>query len=84
MASVHPGWMPISQAVRKYRISYWRLREMVQRDIFTRGRFHLGEVKPRIYLRVDELEAWKTGGIEAVEALRSAMPTHDLGGEGGV
>lgn len=89
MAAEFPGWVSAQDAVERYGIAYHLLRQLVGEGVFTRGRFSLAEKRPPIYLRVEELDAWKRGGIDAVRELRAApkeaAPVHapDLGGEGG-
>ncbi len=82
MAAVHPGWLTIREAEKRYRVSYWRLWAFVQKGILTRGNFHSVDRRSPIYLKVEELEAWKHGGTDAVLALRGIQPA-ELGGEGG-
>lgn len=88
MAAEFPGWVSAPEAVERYGIAYVLLRNLVANGVFTRGRFSLAEKRPPIYLRIDELDAWKRGGIDAVRELRAAPqkpePAHspDLGGEG--
>jgi hypothetical protein len=72
MAESHPGWLKIAAAARRYGIPYRRLWVMVGDDVFTRGRFSNAE-QPHIWLRVDELNAFKAGGVDAVRELRGLV-----------
>ena len=67
-----PGWLPISAACAQYGHDYEFLRRLVKEGIFTRGRFTSAKETAPIYLRVDELDAWKAGGVEEVERVRAA------------
>jgi len=90
-AEKFPGWLSISEAAKKYRADYNALRRMVKDGVFTRGQFSSAKGRPPIYLRVDELDAWKRGGVAAVASVKAAYERsqqqlvaaqHDLGGEG--
>lgn len=88
MAREFPGWLHIGVAAGRYRADYELLRRMVADGVFTRGRFTSAKEQAPIYLRVDELDAWQRGGVDAVRALREAPDPEsvlapDLGGEAG-
>jgi hypothetical protein len=77
-----PGWLSIREAAKRYRVNYHVLWSMVKNGVLTRGRFTAAEQQPRIYLKVEELDAWKEGGVDAVRELRGLLPTHELGEAG--
>jgi hypothetical protein len=52
-------------------MSYGRLCELVAEGVFTRGKFSLAKQRPPIYLRVEELNAWNRGGVDAVRRVRA-------------
>ncbi len=72
MAAEFPGWLSAPEAVERYGIAYVMLRRLVADGVFTRGRFSTAKKKPPIYVRVAELDAWKSGGIPAVSKARKA------------
>lgn len=72
MPAEFPGWVSAPEAVERYGIGYVMLRQLVSDGTFTRGRFSSAQQRPPIYLRIDELDAWKRGGVDAVRELRSA------------
>lgn len=65
------GWMPLKAAAQRYGIHYETLRDLVNGGVLTRGRFTTAR-RGRVYLRISELEAWRTGGVDAVTTLRAA------------
>ena len=88
MAADFPGWMILSEASERYGVSYGMLRKLVSDGIFTKGQFSTAPDRPPIYLRIEELDAWKRGGVNAVAPVRAAfekteaaMASHDVGGE---
>jgi hypothetical protein len=72
MRAAYPGWLSAPEAARRYGIEYQALRRLVATGVFTRGRFSAAAVRPPIYLRKTELDAYKRGGVDAVAAARSA------------
>jgi len=89
MATEFPGWLTPTEATERYGISYMMIRRFVSAGVFTRGQFSNAESRPPIYLRIEELDAWKRGGVAAVapikaafERAEAALASHDLGGEG--
>lgn len=90
MAKEFPGWLPIAVAAERYDLHYEALRRLVNQGIFTRGRFTSRKEQAPIYLRIEELDAWKRGGVNAVAAVKLKLdpnsdvpvPSHDPGGEG--
>lgn len=71
MAAEYPGWLTATEATDRYGISYTMLRKLVADGVFTRGQFSSAKDRPPIYLRVTELEAWRAGGVPAVNAVKS-------------
>lgn len=68
-----PGWLHLPVAAKRYKLKYETLRRMVKEDIFTRGRFtSTSAATPPIFLKIEELDAWKRGGVDAVKAVREA------------
>lgn len=67
-----PGWISLADAVNRYGVAYNSLRKLVAADVFTRGKFSMAELRPPIYLRVEELDAWKAGGVLAVAPVKAA------------
>ena len=65
-----PNMLPLGVAAERYGISYPTLRELVNAGVFTRHVFDKGAKKPPIFVLVSELEAWKAGGVDAVQAMK--------------
>jgi len=84
-----PGWLKLGDAAKEYGLKYETLRRLVKNNTFSRGNFTNPDADtPPIYVRIAELEAWKRGGVDAVQRLReheSKQPfpfaTHEMGGE---
>ncbi len=81
MAREFPGWRHIGVAAKEYGVTWALLRKLVKEGVFTRGRFTSTTDAGPVYLKVAELDAWQSGGVDAVRAIREAVPAHDLGGE---
>lgn len=76
------GWLHISEACERYGHDYPDLRRLVtEQKVFTRGRFTSMKPTAPIYLRVDELEAFKRGGVGAVRDLQAAAEKASTGTE---
>jgi hypothetical protein len=75
-----PGWLPASEAVREYGLSYNLLRKLVADGVFTRGVFGAAKERPPIYVRRAELDAYKAGGVNAVAPVRAAFSAAPVGG----
>jgi hypothetical protein len=69
-ATRFPGWLSLPDAAMKYRVRYETLRRLARDGVFTVGNFSAAKKRPPVYLRVDELDAWKRGGVPAVERVR--------------
>src|SRR5262245_49767138 len=67
-----PGWLPIAEAAERYGIAYEPLRRMANEGFFTRGRFTSDKPGAPIYLRIDELDAWKSEGVDGVRRVQAA------------
>lgn len=72
MAVDFPGWITALDAAEKFGVNYSLLRQLVKDDVFTRGKFSTASQRPPIYLRVDQLRAYKRGGIAAVVPVKAA------------
>jgi hypothetical protein len=92
MAQKFKGWLHIPLACKRYGTDYNTLRKMVRAGVFTRGRFTSEAANAPVYVRIDEMNAWKKGGIDAVRRLQAqraareeleALTAPVLGGEGG-
>ncbi len=93
MAAESCEWLTAAEASARYGIPYPSLRKLVADGVFTRGQFGTATRRPPIFLRVVELDAWKSGGVAAARRLKDAWavasvasfaapaPVHDLGGE---
>lgn len=77
MAVEIPGWLTAQDASERYGIPYQSLRKLVADGVFTRGNFSGAKERPPIYLRVEELDAWKRGGVTAAKRLRDAWAAAD-------
>jgi hypothetical protein len=64
MTRTIPGWLLIRVAAERYGYTYWKLRNLVVAGVLTRGDF-TGDKTAPIFLRVEELEAYKKGGASA-------------------
>lgn len=89
MALEFPGSLHVSAAAEQYKVPHQLLRKLVREGVFTRIRYTSAETDTGpLYLRIAELDAWQTGGVDAVRKLREReskqelVATHDLGGEG--
>lgn len=67
-----PGWLSLPDAAQRYRVRYETLRRLARDGVFTVGKFSAAEKRPPVFLRVNELDAWKRGGVEAVSEIRTA------------
>ena len=67
-----PGWLSLPDAAQRYRMRYETLRRLAHDGVFTVGKFSAAKKRPPMFLRVDELEAWKRGGVGAVAPLKAA------------
>lgn len=67
-------WLSIAEAASEYGIAYRKLHELVSWGVLTRGKdpFSTAEKRPRILLRVDEMDALRSGGVAAVVSMRAA------------
>jgi hypothetical protein len=74
MASRFPGWLSAREVTQKYGLTYDQLRFLLRKGVFTRGVFSPAKERPPIYVRAEELRAWKRGGIEAVQKVRESAP----------
>jgi hypothetical protein len=75
MPSTKPGWLTPAEALKRYGkhgLNYIAIRRFVKQNQFSTCNFGPAQKRPRIHLRVKELEAWKTGGIEAVAPVKAA------------
>lgn len=72
MAREFPGWIAISAAADKYAVDYEILRRLVRDEVLTRGRFTSDAPGAPIFLRVEELDAFKIGGVEAARKAKAA------------
>lgn len=82
-----PGWLKIADAAERYGLKYETLRRLVKDDVFTRGRFTSASADtPPIYVKIAELDAWRSGGVDAVKSLREAPAfppvVHEMGEAG--
>lgn len=69
-ATKFPGWLSLPDAAVKYRVRYETLRKLAKTGLFTVGKFSTAAKRPPVFLRVRELEAWRAGGVEAVQQAR--------------
>lgn len=72
MPLVIPGWLPIAAAAERAGTSVYTIRKMVADEILTRGRFTSVAPGAPIYIRIDELDAWKIDGLEGVRRVQEA------------
>lgn len=72
MATVQKEWLSATEAAEKYELSAKLLRRLVRKGVFTRGNFGAAVVRPPIYLRVAELDAYRSGGVTAVAPVKNA------------
>lgn len=71
MKSLVPkGWVLLTDAAAESGMHPETMRNLVRGNIFTRGQFTAGRKKAPIYLKRTELNAFKSGGVPAVEAVR--------------
>lgn len=84
-----PGWMRLRDAAIAYGLKYETLRRLVKDGVFTRGRFTSQSADtPPVFVKIAELDAWKSGGVDAVIALRNRVADatypvpHELGESG--
>lgn len=86
MSAEFPGWLTPAEATERYGISYTMIRKLLAEEVLTRGQFSTASERPPIYLRVEELDAWKRGGVPAIAPVKAryeaslALPVV-LGGE---
>lgn len=71
MAAEFPGWMTAYQAAKHLGLDYATVRTLANAGVFTKGQFSVSEVRPPIYLRIVELDAFKLGGVPAVVPLKA-------------
>lgn len=72
MALEIPGWLPLAAAAERLGVDYESARVMVHEGVFTRGRFTSEKRGAPIYLRIEELDAWRVGGVDAVRRVQEA------------
>jgi hypothetical protein len=71
MAAEFPGWMTAYQAAKHLGMDYATVRTLANAGVFTKGQFSASEKRPPIYLRVVELDAFRSGGVPAVVPLKA-------------
>jgi hypothetical protein len=84
MALEIPGWLPLGVAAERLGVEYEFLRGLVTDGVFTRGRFTSEKRTAPIYLRVQELDAWRAEGVAGVRRVQAtfapiAEQAHDTG-----
>ncbi|HYH69414.1 MAG TPA: hypothetical protein VD866_32265 [Urbifossiella sp.] len=70
MASTDPNWLPLAAAAERIGKPYETVRRLAKEGVFTKGTFGGGAKRPHVSLRVDELDAYKRGGIEELRRLQ--------------
>lgn len=70
MADASPNWLPLAAAAERIGKHYETVRQLAKAGVFTVATFGRGTKRPHVSLRVDELDAYKAGGIEGLRKLQ--------------
>lgn len=76
MSRNRADYVPLRKGAKRIGESYESLRRLARAGVFTRGCFSVATKRPPVYLRIDELDAYRLGGIEAVRRVQAENARH--------
>ncbi|HYH65061.1 MAG TPA: hypothetical protein VD866_10235 [Urbifossiella sp.] len=76
MSGTKADYVPLRKGAKRIGESYESLRRLARAGVFTRGRFSVATKRPPVYLRTDELDAWRRGGLDEVRRVQNANARH--------